>query len=453
MPRAYPASVFLLTLDGDKPVGFLRSLEGGGIRTDVIENRAIVRGTGGGKNAQFRQLARPKYEDIKIQVGMSMASVFYEWIEKFFSGEIVYKNGEIQAGDFHYKVRARRKLQDVLISEVTIPRLDGSDGKACHMAVTLVPSQVRFEEVKGDESIKSDLNLDQKLWSPNNFTFEIDGFEAACRRITKIDSFTIKQQIMEYCYSTREISSREALRVPGLLEFPNMTFYVPEVDADPFIKHFTRHVIEGEPQKDTRDTGELLLNDNAGKELCRISIEGIDIFNVSPDRSDSSSEEIKQVKVEITVEAMKFKWRTAAERAQQNPPPSSQTTAPVAPGPNAPVAPTQSSPASPDSPARPDSPASPTAPATPRTTAPASPRPAAPTAPASPTAPAPRPGTAPASPRGNAPSTSSAPAAPTSPASPSAPAAPTAPAFPGGTAPVSPKGGGSSGPKGGGTLG
>jgi hypothetical protein len=111
MQRTYAASCFMLELDDKKAVGFLRSLEGGGIRTDVLDYRSIVVRSDGGRAGLWRQLAKPKYENIKIQVGMSMADIFYEWLEKFFAGEVVRKDGAILAGDFHYKVRARRTIR------------------------------------------------------------------------------------------------------------------------------------------------------------------------------------------------------------------------------------------------------------------------------------------------------------------------------------------------------
>lgn len=295
--RSYPASCFVLELDDKKSVGFFRSVEGGGIKTDVLDSRV------GHQHGLWRQLAKPKYEDIKLQVGMSMSDVFYEWIESFFSGDIIRKNGAIVAGDFHYKERARRTIEDCLISEVTIPKLDGADRNACYMTVALAAERIRFEPGSG-EKIKTDLNLSQKLWTPNNFSFSLDPFAEACKRVTKIESFTIKQQILEYQVGHQ----RDAIKVPGLVEFPNMTFFLPEADAGPLIEHFTKHVINGELQAPARHNGQMLFNDHHGEELCRIELAGVDLIDVLPDKSESGSEDIKQVKVEITVESMRFKW-------------------------------------------------------------------------------------------------------------------------------------------------
>jgi phage tail-like protein len=300
--RSYSAAHFALELDQKEIAGFFRSVEGGGVKADIASYRM------GSNHALWRQLGKPKYEDVKIQVGMAMSESFYDWIESFFSGKVVRKNGAILAGDFHYKERARREMYEVLISEVTIPKLDGSDRNACYMNVTLVPEQIRFQPGSMRDLQSYSGGSKQKLWTPNNFTFKIDGLESACRRVTRIDSFTIKQQIMSY----EAGNLRDALRVPGIVEFPNLTFYVPEADSKSFLDHFTKYVINGEKQPDARHNGEITLLDHELNDLCSVSLFGVDIANVSPERMDATSEDMKLMKVEISVERMEFKYTGSA---------------------------------------------------------------------------------------------------------------------------------------------
>src|SRR5438045_746359 len=91
--RAYSAAHFVFELDQTEIAGFFRSVEGGGVKADILTHRT------GYANAQWRQLGKPRYEDIKVQVGMSMSASFYDWIEAFFAGKVVRKNGAILAGD------------------------------------------------------------------------------------------------------------------------------------------------------------------------------------------------------------------------------------------------------------------------------------------------------------------------------------------------------------------
>lgn len=304
--RAYSAAHFALELDSkNNIVGLIRSVDGGGVKSEIMTYQS------GTSFEQWRQIGKPKYEDLKLEFGMSMSDQFYGWIESFFSGDVMRKNGAIVAADFSYQERARREFQDALISEITFPKLDGSDKNPCFMTATVVPETLRFAP-GGNNKLDPKFGTEApKLWTGANFRFQIDSFADACKRVTKIDSFTIKQQIHEYHAG----NLRDPMRVPGLLEFPNITFYVPEADAKPFIDHYTKYGIGGETQIPARLTGSIVCLDptlNDGKPLCTVTLSGIDIANIAPEKQDSTSEEIKLVKVEITIENMKLKYGTGA---------------------------------------------------------------------------------------------------------------------------------------------
>jgi len=302
LTRAYSAAHFVLELDKSEIAGFFRSVEGGGIKADVLTYNM-------GSNAdQWRQLAKPKYDDVKIQVGMSMSQTFYAWIESFFAGKVARKNGAILAGDFHYKERARRDMYEVLISEVSIPKFDAADRSPCYLTVTMVPERILFAAGSQRDLSPHVTASQQKLWTPNHFELVIGGLEQATRRTTKIDSFSIKQQILEY----RSGNRLDAVRVPGRVVFPNLTFYVPEADSKPLIDHFTQRVQRGAPPEPTRRNGAITATSSDGSPLCTISLFGIDISAIGPDKSDSTSQEIKQVKVDITVEKMAFSYAQGA---------------------------------------------------------------------------------------------------------------------------------------------
>ena len=293
--RTYAAAHFALELDGKKNVGFCRSIEGGGIRAEILTQQT------GGEHRQWKQLSKPQYEDVKIQVGMSMSKPFYDWIASFFEGKIERRNGAIVAGDFHYTERARREMYQMLISEVSMPALDGKDKNACFMTVGITPERVEFKPGSQNKLDHSPLQK-QKLWTPANFSLSLEGFDQALRRVTKVDGFTIKQKILEYAAG----GQRDKLRAPGILEIPNITFYLPESDADPFFKHVSKRIQRGERQSSPRLTGQIEFRDHDGQPLCTIELAGVDVASVDPAKMEAKSDEVKTVKVEITVEAMKF---------------------------------------------------------------------------------------------------------------------------------------------------
>jgi phage tail-like protein len=302
--RTYSAAHFVLELETkNNMVGVIRSVDGGGVKSEIMTYQS------GASHETWRQIGKPKYEDLKIEFGMAMSQGFYTWIQSFFDGQVLRKDGAVVAADFHYNERARREFQSAIISEITFPQLDGTDKNPCFMTATIVPETLRFAKGSSNK-IQANFGEAQRLWTPANFELRLDGFGEACRRVTKIDGFTIKQQVHEYHAG----HLRDPMRVPGLLEFPNLSFYLPEADAQPFIEHYTKYGIGGELQKPTRHTGSIVCLDNSQdpKELCTVTLEGVDVASISPQKQDSSSEDIKLVKVELAIENMKFEYKSDA---------------------------------------------------------------------------------------------------------------------------------------------
>jgi phage tail-like protein len=300
--RAYSAAHFALELDNNQQVGLFRSIEGGSIKADVMTYQ------NGANYDRWRQLGKPKFEDIKIQTGMSMSAPFYAWIAKFFSGQPDRKNGAIVAADFNYYERARREFKEAMIKELTFPKLDGQDKNAAYMTVALSVEEIVFLPGNKSRRLAAAVGTEkQKLWASCNFSFTLDGFDAACKRVTKIDSFTIKQNIVEYHTGTQ----RGPIKTPSQIEFPQITFYVPEADADPFFKRFHERGVTGQVRDSSQNkSGELIVfdADEAKNELFSLQFYGADIANVQPDKADSTSEEIKQIKIDLYTERMEFKY-------------------------------------------------------------------------------------------------------------------------------------------------
>jgi phage tail-like protein len=294
--RSYAAAHFALELDGKDTVGLFRSIEGGGIRADVMTYQL------GPNYDRWRQLGKPKFEDLKVQVGMSMSKPFYAWIENFFAGKADRKTGSIVAADFYYKERARRDFTEAMIKELTFPKLDGGDKSAAYMSIAMSVEGIVFKKGSGAQLAPPKGFENQKLWTACNFSLRLDGFEQFCTRVTKIDSFTVKQNVIEYHMG----GQRAPIKTPSAIEFPNIAFYVPEADAQVFADHVATRVVGGEVPG--RLTGMIQTYDNAHRSLFTLSFSGADIIGVTPDRSDASSEEIKQHKVEIYTENMKFDY-------------------------------------------------------------------------------------------------------------------------------------------------
>lgn len=296
--RAYSAAHFALELDSKQDIGLCRSIEGGGVKVDVMTYQK------GGDYDRWRQLGKQKYEDIKVQVGMAMSQPFYEWIEAFFEGKALRKDGAVLAADFHYKERARRNFTNAMIKELTFPKLDAADKGAAYMSVGFAVEGITFAPGSNNKLTPAASTEYQKLWTACNFRFSLDGFEQPCRRVSKIDSFTIKQNVLEYHAG----GSQAPIKAPSQIDFPNLSFYVPESDAEPFFKHANARAMIPVRDRSASKNGVIEAYDTERGTLFTLEFYGADICNVAPDKGDSQSEEIKQVKIDLSVEKMKFNY-------------------------------------------------------------------------------------------------------------------------------------------------
>lgn len=294
-PRAYAAAHFALELDKKTDLGLFRSIEGGGIKADVMTYQ------NGGTYDRWRQLGKPKFEDIKLQIGMAMSPSFYDWMASFFDGKAIRKDGAIIAADFYYKERARREFTNAMIKELTFPKLDGQDKSTAYMNVALSVEDIQFLKGGGAELNQNAGGRAQKDWKACNFRFFLDGFDC-CTRVTKVDSFTIKQNVLEYASG----GSRWMSKTPSAIDFPQLSFYLPESDAQPLFEHFTKRGVKGEVPG--RLNGHIEMFDNDKATVFSVGFSNADILNIQPDKSDATTEEIKQVKVDLYTESMAFTY-------------------------------------------------------------------------------------------------------------------------------------------------
>ena len=118
--------------------------------------------------------------------------------------------------------------------------------------------------------------------------------------------FNLERPVEAAAQDVRDKVARIRGRLPEDVREPVVA--KQEADAQPFMTHFTKHVIDGEPQAGTRCSGHLEYWDSKGGPLCRVSLAGVDVASVTPERSDVKSKDVKLVKVDLSVESMKFEW-------------------------------------------------------------------------------------------------------------------------------------------------
>lgn len=207
--RSYSSGYFVLELDGIK-CGHIQSIESNGIS-------GIVNAASPPEDLLRKHIGGVKYEDIKMRVGLSSMGALADWMRDFLSNSASRKNGSIIACDFDYKSKHRFAFTNALITEMSFPACDGASKDAAYMTIKITPETMKYSVGDGKQvELSASAREKQKKWLCSNFRFAIDGLDPACKKVRKIDAFTIKQK--------KAASSG----VPGKIEYPNLSFYVPE---------------------------------------------------------------------------------------------------------------------------------------------------------------------------------------------------------------------------------
>jgi hypothetical protein len=295
--RSYVTRHFALELN-DHPAGFLRSVEGGGVKAEVVAQQV------GGMPQKAKHIALPQPEAISISVGMSMSKSFWTWIKESWDGNIKRKDGAIQSADHNLKVMHEQSFQQALITETVIPALDGSSKEPGYLTVKFMPEMTRHSFKQGERLAADYFKNEQKLWSLSNFRLEMDGLD--CSKVNKIESFTIKQGVKRL-----EVGGqREYELEPTSLDFPNLTITLAESHAKTWYDWFKDFNINGLNTADKEKAGRIVFTSpNRQHELLEIILKNVGISSFTPDKGDANSDSIRRVKIELYVEEMDLKYK------------------------------------------------------------------------------------------------------------------------------------------------
>ena len=290
--RAYVAGTFQFLLDGVK-CGFLKSVDGGAAVAEVVSEAV------GSSHFSDKHLGRISYSPFVLQFGLTMGKEVYDWINASWTGKSQGKNGAIVAADQALTAISQREFFNALVTEMTIPALDGASKEPAYFTLKIAPESTRT--VKASGKITPTDKRDQKLWLPSNFRVTIDGLD--CTRVSRVDSFTVTQSVASEDVGDTRLHSNAATR----LEFPNLTITLAEASADSWLDWFDDFVIKGNSDDSKEKNGSIsLLSANLADELLRIDLFSLGIFKIGPDRSEANSDRIATVTAHLYCERMEL---------------------------------------------------------------------------------------------------------------------------------------------------
>jgi hypothetical protein len=291
--RSYTGGHFLLSLDGEPSL--LKDLDGGNVKAEVVTFKM------GPEMVDMKHISTVKFEPFTINVGMSMGKSLYEWIQASLDLKHMRKNGYVAAANYDYKAQSYRHFRDALITEVTIPALDGSSKDSAFFAIKFDPEEIN--EAPGDDTvIKGTVNTKQKKWLCSNFRMRLGDLD--CSKISKIDSFTIKQGVVEDAVGEFRISTKE----PSKMEFPNLKITLAKSTEKSWKDWFTEFVVKGKNGQEAELTGVIEFLDPSGQEvLGSVDLFQVGIFSLTEEKKEAGKDGIARIVVETYVEKMQLK--------------------------------------------------------------------------------------------------------------------------------------------------
>jgi hypothetical protein len=291
--RTYTGGRFALDIDGFN-VGFLKKFSGLAMEADIVANDL------GPDNVQKKHVANVKWTPAKATIGIGMGKGMYDWMKAAFDKGFITKNGTFTSADFNYKAQSALTFSNALMTEVTVPKLDGSSKDAAYFDIGFEAEQVRWAK-GGGEDIRGKIGPKQKQWLCSNFKVEIGGLP--CQRVATVDSFTWKCAVAAdmlgvFCENTKH---------PAKVTVPDLKLSISYADHDAWSQAAKKWFIDGHRTESDEMTGRIVfLGPNMKEELGEIVLQNVGFKKFSDEDAEANSEKIKRFNVELYVEKMTF---------------------------------------------------------------------------------------------------------------------------------------------------
>ncbi|HVV83167.1 MAG TPA: phage tail protein [Kofleriaceae bacterium] len=270
MPASYAATNhfstghFKLVIDGKPVTSFIKSVEGGLINAQSVEEPV------GQYNIRGRHLGTREVEPIQIEFGMSGSKWALDLVDDFIGQRKHHRlNGEIRHADANMVTQFMYTFSSAVITEVTLPKLDAAGKDSLMCKVKLQPQDVTFQ--LGDATkLHPDPIGRQKAWTSCNFRVSFDN-GADATYVSSVEAMTIKlgHKVMQLSDMFRPDV------LPTKVDMPKLSINVPLMRAGDFVKWYQKSVAN-QLENGTPDADQLGTGKNAGGYETSASIEYMD---------------------------------------------------------------------------------------------------------------------------------------------------------------------------------
>lgn len=283
--RSYTAGRFALSLGGVL-CGFVRLGKG-------TQAASFNMGT---HNVMRKHVEGIKIPDISLITDFSLNRALYRWISDSWQGRYERKDGAIIAYDYNLKAVTERAFFHALLGETVIPACDGSSKDPAYMTVVLDPEYTKEKALQGGIPAPH-LPLPQKTWLPSNFRLEIQGLD--CRRVSKIDSFTVKQSIRARSAGPE----RGVVLQPGKALFPKIGVTLADSSSTSWLQ-WQKLVAARKPA--LKNGSLIFLAQDLRTELARIDFFGLRLVSLTHLPLAGGPRRVRYFKAELQCQRMTF---------------------------------------------------------------------------------------------------------------------------------------------------
>lgn len=268
--QAMTASNLFLELDGSV-VCLLRSAEGGNAFAEVL-----LEPPGPDLIARKRP-GPPRFEDLVISFSPSSdTKPLTSWIGDMLTKAPAARNGAVVYADANFNVVKRLEFVNAALSEVILPKIDAADPNIVAITLRLTPQSTHLGG--GSGKAPSMLSSKTKSLRVSQYRFNVQGLEAACGRIAKIESLTARRGTPSV--PPGQDKFRQALPAGNVLDCGLVSITLPEPDAGPFYSWFDDMVLKGNPGAERGGLLEWL--DPSGKPSLSVQLGGLGIVRYAP---------------------------------------------------------------------------------------------------------------------------------------------------------------------------
>jgi hypothetical protein len=237
-------------------------------------------------------------------VGLNLAAPLYDWIAASWLETPPSKSGSIIRVDFNFNAIDERDFTNALVTEVTIPALDGASKDAGWLTVKFSPEYTSHKKGSGKIAVTPSGG---KAWVASNFRLAIDGLDTT--KVSRIEAFTVRRPVI----IERSGGGQPPHRIPGKLDVPDLEIVLSEAASQSWSDWFDDFVVAGNSDETHEKGGTLtFLAPDLQEELGRVNFFNLGIHKFSFDPDGPSGEAIRRVRATLYCERMEFQIGSSA---------------------------------------------------------------------------------------------------------------------------------------------